>query len=208
MTFNDHWDTLDWWNTGEAQVLEERYEELQTPSPRRQVLFESFKQTPFASVRVAIIGQDPYPDPRFCTGVAFSIPPLSKRFPSSLDNIFQVYQDDLHYPCPTSGDLTPWCKQGVFLWNAYPTLPRIEETTFLTKEVVERLSVRNIVFVLLGKLAQSLEQYIDSEINEVICLSHPSPLSAKISFLGSRMFSVINDKLVGMKHQPINWRLP
>src|SRR5262249_45073109 len=123
------------------------------------------------------------------------------------------YVRDLHFTYPVTTDLTPWARQGVFLWNAIPSCeqwrsmshdwPEWEE---LTKEIIERLDERGIVFVFLGSVARRFEPYTSSR-SESICFSHPSPrgsINSNSPFIGSRMFSTIND-LLGSN--PIDWRL-
>lgn len=219
---------LDYFETGEWQWIEEKLDELDGKrtayNPRRNQLFAALHATPFETVRVAIIGQDPYPDARFSTGIAFSIPPLERDRPPSLVNIFAEYEKDLHYPAPTSGSLKQWCDQGVLLWNAVPTCEtnkagshRWPEWEFLTQEIIERVSRKGAVVVLLGSAAQSFSKYVN-EASEVLNIGHPSPLAnmknkdgtfrAKTPFLGSRMFTKVNDLLCTHKlGEPINWRL-
>src|SRR5258707_12755019 len=102
---------LNYWQTGEWQVCNERLKDLKAAnvsfSPRRELLFEALRATPDRDVRVAIIGQDPYPDARFATGFAFSIPPTfsSQQLPQTLKAIFREYVSDLGYPFPNHGDL-------------------------------------------------------------------------------------------------------
>src|SRR5688572_2938736 len=123
----DTWEELDYWPSGEFQVVDERLEDLlkaKVPfNPSKEALFNALDLTSFMDTKVVIIGQDPYPSKKYATGVAFSIPPEipPKEFPPSLVNIFTEYTNDLRYPSPTCGDLTPWAKQGVLLWNAYPS---------------------------------------------------------------------------------------
>lgn len=219
---------LDYFETGEWQWIEEKLDELDhtnvSYNPSRKQLFAALHATPFETVRCAIIGQDPYPDARFCTGIAFSTPSLCSQTPSTLVNIFAEYATDLHYPTPSTGDLSGWCKSGVLLWNVYPTCEtnkagshRWPEWEFLTKEIIERLSNKGVVFVLLGSVAQAYAKYI-TEASEVLNIGHPSPLAnmknkdgtfrAKTPFLGSRMFTKVNDLLCTHKlGEPINWRL-
>jgi uracil-DNA glycosylase len=183
-------------------------------------LFAALDATPFNKVKVAMIGQDPYPNKIHATGIAFSIPSsvIDTDWPPTLINIFKEYCSDLHLPTPTSGDLTPWTEQGVLLWNSTPTCETGRpgshrswpEWPFLTEEMVKELSKKGIVFVLLGAAAKSFAQYIDQTKNDIIYTSHPSPLGSKRSsnpFLGSRVFSTINDKLLSRELVPIEWRL-
>jgi uracil-DNA glycosylase len=213
----EHWEQLKFWQSGEWQATEEKLNALQDSgvrlSPKRKDLFRALDLTPFKEVKAVIVGQDPYPDARHANGVAFSIPMDCFPYPPSLQNIFFEYSDvtqDLKYPYPKTGCLEPWCKQGVLLWNAYPSLPRIEELMYLTDEILVELNLRgSVVFVSLGNVAQ--EFVVRNKCNNVLHYSHPSPLGYKKGwspFFGSRLFSTINDKLCGMNVEPVNWRLP
>jgi len=215
------WPQLNFWKSGEWQVVEERLHDLEKQripyNPGRERLFAALNEVPFDDVRVAIIGQDPYPQSKFATGVAFSIPPDLKEYPSSLVNIFTEYANDLHYPYPTTGDLTRWCGAGVLLWNSIPSCltskpasHRWSEWEFLTKEIVENLNEKGIVFIFLGAIAREFKKYTDDR-SKVIEASHPSPLgvlSKKTPFFGSRIFTTANTLLVEQGLEPIDWRLP
>lgn len=222
------WD-LNFFNTGEWQVCDEKLQELERTGervrydgycPGRQNLFKALQITPLDKVRVAIIGQDPYPTMAHSTGVAFSIPESIPResYPNTLRTIFKEYTSDLGYNIPSNGCLIRWATQGVLLWNAVPScLPGKSlshdwtEWSYLTKEIVRRLSSQGIVFALLGQVARRYQGEINLSNNYVITTSHPSPrgsANAKTPFLGSRLFSTINAKLVENGQEIIDWRLP
>lgn len=226
------WDDMNFWNTGEWDVIQERLDDLDKLrkqgddggwyNPTRSNLFAALDQTPLSQVKVAIFGQDPYPDARYATGVAFSIPEgfKPKDFPPTLVNIFKEYSDDLHLSSPSSGDLTPWCERGVFLWNVTP-LYRKEtvnnpkdwpEWWDLNQEIIEVLNAQSVVFVFLGARAREYAAQVDtSRNNRIIETSHPSPLgslSGRNPFLGSRIFSRINGYLSEINNDTIDWRLP
>jgi uracil-DNA glycosylase len=82
--------------------------------PAGDNVLRAFKQ-PFTDVRVLIVGQDPYPTPGHPIGLSFSVAAEVKRLPPSLVNIFREYSEDLGYPTPATGDLTPWTEHGVLL---------------------------------------------------------------------------------------------
>ena len=217
----DTWDDLKFWNSGECQKIEEDLDEfdrrLVSYNPKRAQIFRALRLTPFVETKVAIIGQDPYPDAKHATGVAFSIPKDCLDYPPTLQNIFHEYSDihgDLKYPYPKTGNLDTWADRGVLLWNAYPTCfsgrpgsNHWTEWTYLTREIVEELNANGILIVALGTVALS---FCDGVTN-LLSYSHPSPLGVKKGFhpfFGSRLFSTINDKLCGMKEEPIDWKLP
>lgn len=231
---------LKYWDSGEYQVVDERLKAMEKINakigsdgynPGRKSLFKSLQIISPEEVRVAIIGQDPYPAPAFSTGIAFSIPKLysgtntgaslrsilPKEFPLTLRCFLKEYNTDLGYDLPDNGDLSQWSARGVFLWNAIPSCASGRslshdwtEYSYLTKEIVQRLSKRGIVFAFLGQVARRFLGDVDLSNNEVIVTSHPSPrgnLNSKSPFIGSRLFSTINDKLVSNGQQPIDWKL-
>lgn len=207
----DKWN-LKYWDTGEWQVIEERLKDVKNLSPRRNLLFSVLSDADPNSVRVAIIGQDPYPNPKYATGVAFSIPKEETEFPPTLKNIFQEYCDDLGYLYPSHGDLSRWVAQGVLLWNAYPSVAagkpgshHWSEWEYLTEELVRKLDAQDCVFILLGNVARKFSSSCKPE--HTIETSHPSALGAKWGFLGSRIFSRTNQILRRLGKDRIDWEL-
>lgn len=218
------WDDLDFWVSGEWDVIQERLDDLKKAkvrvNPKRELMFAALDEVPFDEVNVVIVGQDPYPNPDHATGIAFSVPASTTKFPPTLGNIFQEYCSDLHYPYPKTGDLAPWCSEGVLLLNSVPTCEAFKasshadwpEYELLLDEILKRLSDRgNVVFSFWGAKAAAHQKIIDDERNRVVVVSHPSPraiISSKSPFIGSRVFTTINAKLAEMVLQPINWKLP
>lgn len=222
------WD-LKFFNTGEWQVCDERLKDLEKVNrrvgregynPGRANLFRSLRLSPREGVRVAIIGQDPYPKSELATGLAFDVPSTCApgQFPQTLNTLFKEYCSDLGHDLPSNGNLEQWAGSGVLLWNAIPTCLTGKsmshdwpEWECLTREIVEQLSQRGIVFALLGQVARRFDKFISLSNNKVITVSHPSPrgsVGAKTPFLGSRLFSTINAKLVENAQEPIDWKLP
>jgi len=213
------WTELNFWQTGEYQVIKERWNDLkksgQMINPVRKEVFRALKETPYEDTRVIVCGQDPYPSPGYSTGVAFSIPadvPVNK-YPPTLVNLLTEYHDDLHYPAPGNGDLGEWCRRGVLLWNVIPSCTAFSSLSHdwveweeLNKEMIHVLNAKqDIVFVFLGTVARRYQHLVDGHSS--LYFSHPSPRANRLSahpFLGSRMFSTINQHL----KEPIDWRLP
>jgi len=214
-----HWG-LKYWETGEWQVIEERLNDLgeQGYCPARKDLFKALELCHPDTTRVCLLGQDPYPSKAHATGLGFSIPRGCRPFPASLTNIFKEYQEDLHYPNPTEGDLTPWCGRGVFIWNCIPSVHcgkplshlRWEEWHPLTEEIINVLDESgHCVFAALGSVARDFF-YKKDKHSDCIVTSHPSPrglLNSRSPFVGSRIFSTINSKLCEQGLAPIDWRL-
>lgn len=179
------------------------------PEPQR---FAALALTPPAAVRVVILGQDPYPTPGHAHGLAFSVEPDVRPLPRSLSNIFKELQDDLSASRP-NGDLRGWARQGVLLLNTCLTVPSGEAAGHarlgwqrLAEEVLETLSAaRPTAFVLWGGHAQALKGHIRPGGHLLIETPHPSPLSARRGFFGSRPFSRINGWLAAQGGAPIDW---
>jgi uracil-DNA glycosylase len=208
-----NWEDLNFWQSGEWQVCEERLDEMDNNNinycPDRHSMFAGFDATAFDKTRVCIVGQDPYPNKTFATGVAFSIPKGVKDYPLSLYNIFIELKNDLHIPIPAHGCLSNWCAQGVLMYNVYPIVKKVPldcawvEWLELHKEVISCLDTKGIVFGLMGVKAQSLTlPYILK--SKTVCVGHPSPLNKRNPFIGSRFFSRLNAEVEG---DPIDWRL-
>jgi uracil-DNA glycosylase len=181
--------------------------------PGEQVL-RAFSQ-PLDAVRVLILGQDPYPSPGHAVGLSFSVAPDVDPIPRSLQNIYQELETDVGLPRPSTGDLTPWVERGVMLLNRVLTVRpgaagshRGKGWETVTAHAISGLASRGgpLVAILWGRDAQSLEPALGS----IPCVTspHPSPLSARSGFFGSRPFSRANDLLHGQGAAPIDWRLP
>ena len=167
-------------------------------------------------MKVVILGQDPYHGPGQAHGLCFSVPP-GIPFPPSLQNIFKELQDDLGLPMPSSGDLTPWARQGVFLLNAIltveahkPASHRGKGWEIFTDRVIQTVSQSrpHVVFMLWGQYARSKKSLIDASRHLILEAAHPSPYSAEKGFLGCRHFSKANAFLQAHGIEPIDWRLP
>ncbi|MDA2812949.1 uracil-DNA glycosylase [Nocardiopsis sp. RSe5-2] len=181
--------------------------------PAGENVLRAFQQ-PFDDVRVLIVGQDPYPTPGHAIGLSFAVAP-DVRLPGSLRNIFQEYCDDLGLPKPSNGDLTPWTKQGVLLLNraltvmpGKPASHRGKGWEEVTDQAIRALAARDkpMVAILWGRDARNLRPLMP----EVPCVesTHPSPMSAKNGFFGSRPFSRANAMLQERGGEPVDWRLP
>lgn len=166
------WDCLKWWDSGERQAIEERLEERVAKgysiNPTLDKVYRALDLVSFEDCKVAVIGQDPYPEPRYASGVAFSIPTGARGIPPTLGNVFTEYSADLHLDAPNQGNLERWCRQGVLLWNAVPTCEagrRLDHRDYgewkvLTSEVVESLADKGIVFAFLGNTARRFAKTI------------------------------------------------
>ena len=170
---------------------------------------------PLADVKVLILGQDPYPTPGHPVGLSFSVAPDVRPLPGSLINIYRELTSDLGIPAAAHGDLSAWFDQGVLLLNRVltvrpgaPASHRGKGWEEVTAHAVEALAQRGgpLVAILWGKDAQTARPMLGSV--PVIASAHPSPLSARTGFYGSRPFSQANRLLEEQGGAPVDWRLP
>jgi uracil-DNA glycosylase len=184
--------------------------------PPHDQVFAALHLTSFASLRVVILGQDPYHGPGQAHGLAFSVRP-GVPVPPSLANIFKELEADLGTPIPSHGSLTSWAEQGVLLLNATLTVRGGAAGSHqkrgwerFTDEVLRVVNdkTETVVFLLWGSMARSKKPLIDVDRHVVIESPHPSPLSAHRGFFGSRPFSRANHALVAAGREPIDWALP
>lgn len=195
------------------QTVEDLYQ-TQHIVPSKSNVFKAFELTDFDKVKVVILAQDPYPNPKDAMGLAFSIP-SSQPLPKSLVNIFKELNTDLHQPLKTSGDLTSWATQGVLLLNTILTTVATKRDAHkklgwqenLTIPAIKALNSRKepIVFILWGNPAQSYAKYITDPKHLILEASHPSPLGVYRSFWDSKPFSKTNNFLESINKPPIKW---
>jgi uracil-DNA glycosylase len=179
-------------------------------------MFSALRLTPYENVNVLLLGQDPYHDDNQAHGLCFSVRPGIKP-PPSLINIFKELRDDIGFRIPNNGYLVPWAKQGILLLNAVLTVrahsPNSHKNhgweTF-TDAIIRAVSAKEspVVFVLWGGYAQKKRNLIDISRHTIIQSVHPSPLSARNGFFGSKPFSAINKALREANKPEINWQLP
>lgn len=182
--------------------------------PPREDLFAAFRLTPPESVRVVILGQDPYHEPGQAHGLSFSVPD-GTPLPKSLQNIYRELSSDLNITPPKSGSLIPWANQGVFLLNSVLTVAPHQAGSHksfgwerFTDGVISATNQlpQPIAFLLWGNYAIQKAGLIHTEAPRLVLTSaHPSPLSAYRGFWGSRPFSKINDFLTTHNGAPIQW---
>ncbi len=179
-------------------------------------VFAALRLTPYERVRVLILGQDPYHDDNQAHGLAFSVRPGIKP-PPSLVNMFKELHDDVGARIPNNGYLVPWAEQGVLLLNAVLTVRAHKPNSHkgrgwetFTDAVIRAVNAKDnpVVFVLWGGYAQKKLTLIDAARHTIIQSAHPSPLSARNGFFGSRPFSAINAALTARGTQPIDWQIP
>lgn len=184
--------------------------------PDMHDIFNALHYTPYAAVKVCILGQDPYHGPGQAHGLSFSVKP-GVPAPPSLQNILKELSSDLGYPPPNHGCLEHWARQGVLLLNTVLTVRAGQAASHrgqgwerFTDRVIEVLNAREepVVFILWGRHAQAKRPMIDSARHGIIASPHPSPLSAHSGFFGSRPFSRANAFLQARGVAPVDWAIP
>lgn len=183
--------------------------------PPKEEIFNALNLCELESVKVVILGQDPYHGINQANGLAFSVK-KGERIPPSLLNIYKELNKDLELPIPKHGDLTSWAKQGVLLLNNVLTVEEGKANSHkgygwetFTLNIVKAINEREkpLVFILWGNNAIEKKQYIDTDKHLVLTSVHPSPLSASRGFFGSKPFSKANEFLVANAIEPINWEI-
>ena len=178
-------------------------------------IFSAFNLTPFNTVKVIILGQDPYHGPNQAHGLSFSVR-SDIAPPPSLQNIYKEMSSDLGMNPPAHGNLETWAKQGVLLLNSVLTVEHGKAGAHVgkgwerfTDAVINQLNRarNNLVFVLWGRKAQQKGSRVDPHRHKIIMSAHPSPLSAHSGFFGSKPFSKANNYLANHNISPINWSL-
>jgi uracil-DNA glycosylase len=203
-----------YWAELQAFVAEERRQGAVYP-PADEV-FAALHRTPYAAVKVLILGQDPYHGPGQAHGLCFSVR-RGVAIPPSLRNIYAELQSDLGIEPPAHGCLDAWADHGVLLLNATLTVRARQAASHqkrgwetFTDQVIRAVSAKpeRVVFLLWGASARRKRELVDRDRHVVIESAHPSPLSAHNGFFGSRPFSRANAALVAAGREPVDWRLP
>ncbi|OWR29577.1 uracil-DNA glycosylase [Saccharibacillus sp. O23] len=200
------------------ELMQRVAEEYRTHTvyPPEPLLFQALKLTPFAAVKAVILGQDPYHGPGQAHGLSFSVLP-GVKIPPSLRNMYKELASDLGYSIPDHGYLIHWAEEGVLLLNTVLTVREGQAASHqklgwqrFTDAVIRAIGEREqpAVFILWGAHAQKKEALIDTGRHAVLKSVHPSPLSARGGFFGSRPYSQTNDYLKSHGIQPINWEIP
>ncbi|NJR18121.1 MAG: uracil-DNA glycosylase [Calothrix sp. CSU_2_0] len=194
-------------------IAEER--QTQTIYPPESDVFSAFELTPYHEVRILLLGQDPYHDRNQAHGLCFSVKPGVKP-PRSLINIYKELKDDIGLEIPKSGYLVNWAKQGILMLNAVLTVRSHEANSHknrgwetFTDAVISKVNdkAHPVIFVLWGGYAQKKLKLIDTTKHTVIQSAHPSPLSARNGFFGSKPFSAINSVLLKHNQPGIDWEI-
>jgi ATP-dependent DNA helicase PIF1 len=188
--------------------------------PAKDHIWRALELTALESIKVVILGQDPYPGAGNAHGLAFSVLPDVKKIPASLQNIYKELVSDIGFTKPSHGNLESWANQGVFLLNTVLTVEEGNPQSHskigweeVTDQIIRSIAAKSekIIFVLWGKSAQVKKKllglYLDKNGHHVLESAHPSPLSAHRGFFNSKPFSAINGLLGEMGKDKINWQI-
>lgn len=188
--------------------------------PSKDHVWTALALTPLNSIKVVILGQDPYPTPGNAHGLAFSVLPDVRPIPASLKNIYKELVTDVGFAPPTHGCLESWSKQGVLLLNTVLTVEAGAPQSHakigweeVTDQIIRSIAAQTegTIFVLWGKSAQVkkklLDLYLQKNKHRVFESAHPSPLSAHKGFFGTKPFSTVNQWLQELGKEPVNWQL-
>lgn len=196
------------------EFLKEEYSKrIIYPNPND--IFNSLKHTSYKDTKVLILGQDPYHGENQAHGFAFSVQEGIK-IPPSLLNIYKELNNELGCYIPNNGYLIPWANQGVLLLNTVLTVRAHEANShkdrgweIFTDKVIKLLNERKdpVIFVLWGANARSKKKIINNKIHYILEAPHPSPLSAHRGFFGCNHFVRINEILLKINKEPINWQI-
>lgn len=198
-----------------ANFLKEEYEE-HVIYPKKEDIFNALQYTSYENTKVVILGQDPYHGPNQAHGLSFSVQPGIKT-PPSLLNMYKELRDEYGYEIPNNGYLVKWAEQGVLLLNTVLTVRQGEANSHkgkgwehFTDRVIELLNEREkpVVFILWGRHAQAKKKLITNTNHHIIESVHPSPLSARRGFFGSKPYSKVNEILSNMDEKEIDWQIP
>jgi uracil-DNA glycosylase len=196
------------------QFLEEERRKTTVYPPEHEV-YTALELTPYDKVSVLLLGQDPYHEEGQAHGLAFSVRPGVPK-PPSLLNIFKELHEDTGLKIPEHGSLTQWARQGVLLLNAVLTVRAHQATShknkgweLFTDSIIAALSEKQdpVIFLLWGNYARQKKGLIDSGKHFILESAHPSPLSARRGFFGSRPFSRTNMLLRKAGRPEIDWQI-
>ena len=180
-------------------------------APKKEELFKALEYSSFLDTKVVWLGQDPYPTKGDAMGLSFSVH-KNNKIPRSLANMFKELKSDLDIE-KNNGDLSSWANQGILFLNTILSVEISNANShkklgwqITTDKIISDLSNRGkVVFVLLGNQAIEYEKLIALNKNVVLKYSHPSPLSARHSFFGSKIYSEINNSLSKLGHKEIDF---
>ncbi|MCV2500055.1 MAG: uracil-DNA glycosylase [Candidatus Lightella neohaematopini] len=182
--------------------------------PNNNRIFYALNTTKFNKVKIVIIGQDPYHNPKQADGLAFSVN-KGIKIPLSLFNIFKELKNNVNnFVIPNHGNLHSWAVQGVLLLNSILTVEKNKPLShshigweLFTNKIVKILDFyhNGLIFLLWGNFAKKKIKHINRNKHFILATSHPSPYSANLGFFGCKHFTIANNILIKQNKKPINW---
>ena len=220
MKINNDWDLIlkdefekEYFKNLES-FLDKVYKEKNIYPPRSEI-FKALELSSFKDTKVVILGQDPYYNPGQAQGLSFSVND-GVKLPPSLINIYKEMENDLSISPSRSGSLISWARQGVLLLNSTLTVEEKKPNShknigwqIFTDRIISELDKREkpLVFILRGNFAKSKKSLITNPRHLIIESAHPSPLSARRGFFGSKPFSKTNQFLKENNIKEIDWKI-
>jgi len=218
--------TKNWYDLLSDDFNSEKYQNLEkwlnieyankTIYPEPKNVFNALNLVKYKDVKVVIIGQDPYHNPKQAHGLSFSVED-DVNIPPSLQNIYKELENDMGCYIPNNGNLTKWAKQGILLLNSVLTVERNKPNShkgkgweLITSKIVKILSDRDdpVIFLLWGNNAKGFTKYIDTNKHYILSAVHPSPMSANQGgWFGCHHFSKTNEILIKLNKEPIDWQI-
>ncbi|KAK3394235.1 uracil-DNA glycosylase-like protein [Podospora didyma] len=190
--------------------------------PPKEDVYSWSRHTPFNTVKVVIVGQDPYHNVNQAHGLAFSVRAPTPA-PPSLKNMYTCLKNDYpsFVPPPNRGGLlTPWADRGVLMLNTCLTVRAHEANSHsnrgwerFTQRVIDLVAAkrtRGVVFMAWGTPAGKRVQKVDTKRHLVLKAVHPSPLSASRGYMTCQHYKLANEWLAeryGEETGPIDWAL-
>lgn len=184
--------------------------------PKEENVFNAINIVKYEDVKVVIIGQDPYHNPKQAHGLSFSVED-DIDIPPSLNNIYKELSTDIGCYIPNNGNLTKWANQGILLLNSVLTVEKNKANShkgkgweLITTEIIKQLNLREdpVIFLLWGGNAKNFIKYIDTNKHYVLTAVHPSPLSANQGgWFGCKHFSKANNILTKLNKKTIDWQI-
>jgi len=206
-----------------SEIAKER--KLYTVYPTREYLFRCFRLTPYDSIKVVIIGQDPYHDGSadglaFSNGECVNTSPSLRNILKEIDSEFPEDINDISAGRLVRDDLSRWAFQGVLLINAAQTVIEKKPGSHMklwegfTKKILEIINAKNdVIWILLGKEAQNIYKLSlfgiqDNPSHYVLTAPHPAAeiySGGQAGFFGSNVFRLANEELEKRNIKPIKW---
>lgn len=198
---------------GELMEFVERQRAAGPVYPPRDHVFRALELTSYDSVRVVILGQDPYHGEGQAHGLSFSV--AEGLIPPSLRKIFAELKDDLDCVPAEGGNLEGWARQGVLMLNTVLTVDERDANSHkgqgweeFTNAIIRALNDKPepVVFMLWGAAAQKAGDLVTNPQHVLIASAHPAARQNAVQkFLGSKPFSRANEALSRTQQAPIEW---